>query len=227
MKKYVSYVRVSTKKQERSGLSLDAQKGIIDHYANIEQRQIVKTYIESESGKAMANRPKLQEAIHYCKKYGCVLVVAKLDRLSRNVKDIFTIIEELGEGNFKSCDLPSTDTMTLSIFAGIAQRERELISIRTKLALKEKKKQGVKLGSPQNLTQQARRAGAEANRKKSQETVSNKIAYSIISSLRKEGISYEKIANELNQTGLKTARGKHYQRATVKMIYDKFSVAIS
>jgi DNA invertase Pin-like site-specific DNA recombinase len=227
MKKYIAYVRVSTKKQERSGLSMDAQKAIIEHYANIEQAEIIKVYLESVSGKDLSNRPKLQEAMQDCKKSGGVLVVAKLDRLSRNVKDIFTIIEQLGEGNFKSCDLPSTDTMTLSVFAGIAQRERELISIRTKLALKEKKKQGVKLGTPKNLTQEARRAGALANKKKAQETTSNKIAYSIISAYRKDGISYQKIADELNGSGLRTARGKDYQRSTVKMIYDRFLVANS
>ena len=108
--------------------------------------------------------------------------------------------------------------MTLSIFAGLAQREREIISIRTKLALQQKKKQGAKLGSPQNLTQEARQKGADANKKKANETNSNKIAYSIISGLRKDGHSFQKITDQLNQIGLKTARGKNYQRATVSYI---------
>lgn len=214
---HVAYIRVSTKKQEKSGLGLEAQKAIIEHYTKQEQSQIIKYYIETESGKEIENRPQLQEAINFCRSQKAVLVVAKLDRLSRDVEHIFAIKKQLGD-YFKSCDLPSTDSLTLSIFAGLAQREREIISIRTKLALQQKKKQGARLGSPQNLTQEARKKGAEANKKKAQETKSNKISCSIIASLRKEGNSYQKIADQLNQLGLKTARGKTYKRATVKML---------
>lgn len=222
---HVAYIRVSTKKQQKSGLGLEAQKAIIEHYTNQEQSQIIKYYIETESGKEIENRPKLQEAINFCKSQKAVLVVAKLDRLSRDVEHIFTIKKQLGD-YFKSCDLPSTDSLTLSIFAGLAQREREIISIRTKLALQQKKKQGVKLGSPQNLTQEARQKGAEANKQKARDTRSNKIALTIIESMRKDGQSFQAIADQLNQIGLKTARGKNYQRSTIKSIYDKFSVAI-
>jgi DNA invertase Pin-like site-specific DNA recombinase len=225
MANHVAYIRVSTKKQQKSGLGLEAQKAIIEHYAKQEQSQIIKFYIETESGKEIENRPQLQEAINFCKTQKAVLVVAKLDRLSRDVEHIFTIKKQLGD-YFKSCDLPSTDSLTLSIFAGLAQREREIISIRTKLALQQKKKQGVKLGNPQNLTQEARQKGAEANKTKAQATKSNKIALTIIESMRKEGSSYQAIADQLNQIGLSTARGKKYQRSTIKSIYDKFSVAI-
>ena len=220
MASHVAYIRVSTKKQEKSGLGLEAQKAIIEHYINQEQSQIIKYYIETESGKEIENRPQLQEAINFCRTQKAVLVVAKLDRLSRDVEHIFAIKKQLGD-YFKSCDLPSTDSLTLSIFAGLAQREREIISIRTKLALQQKKKQGAKLGSPQNLTQEARQKGADANKKKANETNSNKIAYSIISGLRKDGHSYQKVADQLNQIGLKTARGKNYQRATVSYILKK------
>lgn len=214
---YVAYIRVSTKKQEKSGLGLEAQKAIIEHYTSQEQSQIIKYYIETESGKEIENRPQLQEAIIFCRTQKAVLVVAKLDRLSRDVEHIFAIKKQLGD-YFKSCDLPSTDSLTLSIFAGLAQREREIISIRTKLALQQKKKQGIKLGSPQNLTQEARQKGAEANKRKAKETNSNKIAYSIISGLRKDGHSYQEITNQLNKLGLKTARGKNYQKATIRLI---------
>lgn len=223
---HVAYIRVSTKKQQKSGLGLEAQKAIIEHYSNQEQAKIIKYYIETESGKEMENRPQLQEAISFCKSQKAVLVVAKLDRLSRDVEHIFTIKKQLGD-YFKSCDLPSTDSLTLSIFAGLAQREREIISIRTKLALQEKKKQGVKLGSPQNLTQEARQKGAEANKQKAKDTRSNKIAITLIDSMRKDGQTYQAIADQLNHIGLKTARGKEYKRSTVKMINDKVSVAIA
>jgi DNA invertase Pin-like site-specific DNA recombinase len=226
MADYIAYIRVSTKKQERSGLSFEAQQAIISHYAGQEQAQVIKTYIETESGKEMENRPKLQEAINFCMANKAVLVVAKLDRLSRDVEHIFKIKKQLGD-YFKSCDLPSTDSMTLSVFAGLAQREREINSIRTKLALREKKKQGIKLGSPQNLTQEARQRGADANKAKAQAINTNKIAYSIIKSMRKEGLSYQNIANELNKTGLQTARGSQYQRATVRNIEKYFTASKS
>jgi DNA invertase Pin-like site-specific DNA recombinase len=217
-------MRVSTQSQSKSGLGLEAQKAIIDHYSKIEGAEIVKEFVEVESGKAMANRPKLNEAINYCLQNGCYLIVAKLDRLSRDVEHIFKIQKQLGN-RFVSCDLPSTDSLTLSIFAGLAQREREIISIRTKLALQQKKKQGYVLGKPENLTYENRKAGALTNKRIAQETVSNKIAFSIIAALRKDGRTFQDIADELNKTGLKTARDKQYQRMTVKLIYDRFSVA--
>ena len=217
MLNHVAYIRVSTKKQQKSGLGIDAQKAIIEHYANQEQANILKYYIETESGKEIENRPQLQEAISFCQKEKAVLVVAKLDRLSRDVEHIFTIKKQLGD-YFKSCDLPSTDSLTLSVFAGLAQREREIISIRTKLALQEKKKQGAKLGSPQNLTQEARQKGAEANKKKAKESQSNKIALTISQSMRKEGHTLQEIADQLNRLGIKTARGKEFKRNTIKLI---------
>ncbi|MFK7983226.1 MAG: recombinase family protein, partial [Saprospiraceae bacterium] len=138
MKNYIAYYRVSTEKQKKSGLGLESQKAIIQHFSEIDKATIVKEFTETESGKAIDNRPQLQQAINYCLKNGYTLIVAKLDRLSRDVEHIFQIKKKLGK-LFISCDLPNTDSLTLSIFAGIAQRERELISIRTKLALKAKK----------------------------------------------------------------------------------------
>lgn len=214
MKKYVCYYRVSTKGQEKSGLGLQAQKGIIEHYAIIDKAEIVKEYTETQSGKYIENRPILKEAINYCKKNGCMLVVAKLDRLSRNVKDVFTIQEQLGE-QFKSCDLPSTDTLTLSIFAGIAQRERELISIRTKLALRAKKDRGEKLGIIKNLTSEGRALGTNRAKENARNHPSNKIARELISKYRAEGYSFQEIANKLNENGLKTVTGKEYKKGTI------------
>ncbi|MCU0469364.1 MAG: recombinase family protein [Arcicella sp.] len=214
MKKYVCYYRVSTKKQSKSGLGLEAQKGIIQHYAIIDKAEIIKEYTETQSGKYIENRPILKEAITYCKKNNCTLVVAKLDRLSRNVKDVFTIQEQLGE-QFKSCDLPSTDTLTLSIFAGIAQRERELISIRTKLALRAKKDRGEQLGIIKNLTNEGRALGTSRAKENARNHPSNKIARELISKYRAEGYSFQEVANKLNENGLKTVTGKEYKKGTV------------
>ena len=150
MKQYIAYLRVSTKGQERSGLGLEAQRAIIKHFTDLEQSTVVHEVLEAESGKDIDNRPKLTCAIHECETMGYTLIVAKLDRLSRNVEHIFRIHNRLGN-LFRSCDLPTTDSLTLSIFAGLAQREREIISIRTKQALAAKKARGERLGTIKNL----------------------------------------------------------------------------
>lgn len=217
MKKYIAYLRVSTKGQERSGLGLEAQRAIIEHYTAVEEAEVVQEFVESESGKDIENRPKLREAIHLCKTYNYTLVVAKLDRLSRDVEHIFSIKRKLGD-NLKSCDLPSTDSMTLSIFAGIAQRERELISIRTKAALKVKKKQGIVLGSPQNLTNEARAKGTAAIKRKAAENKNNRLATALIEKCKREGMTLQAIADELNHHGFRTARGKEFHKVSVSRL---------
>jgi DNA invertase Pin-like site-specific DNA recombinase len=217
MKQYIAYLRVSTKGQERSGLGLAAQRAIIEHYTAVEEAEIVHEFVESESGKTMENRPKLKEAIELCRTYNYTLIVAKLDRLSRDVEHIFGIKRKLGE-NLKSCDLPSTDSMTLSIFAGIAQRERELISIRTKAALKQKKKHGVKLGSPQNLTNEARAKGTAAIKRKAAENKNNRLATALIEKCKRENMTLQAIADELNYHGFSTVRGKNFHKVSVSRL---------
>jgi DNA invertase Pin-like site-specific DNA recombinase len=216
-KSYVPYLRVSTKGQERSGLGLEAQRAVIEHFAKLDNAKIIKEFVEAESGKDIENRPTLKEAIQFCQKNNFVLVVAKLDRLSRNVEHIFKIQNKLGD-LFKSCDLPSTDSLTLSIFAGLAQREREIISIRTKLALKAKKDRGEKLGKPENLTTEGRRLGVEKIKEKAGQNPNNRRAKSLILKCKNEGMTLEKIAEELNQNGFTTARGKAFHKTTVSRL---------
>lgn len=218
--KYVPYYRVSTKKQKRSGLGLESQKAIIEHFAEKDKAIIVKEYIEAESGKEIINRPKLQEAINYCLDNNCFLIVAKFDRLSRDVEHIFQLKKKLGK-RFISCDLPNTNSLTLSIFAGIAQRERELISIRTKAALKAKKKRGVKLGKPNNFSNIGRSLGSQKTAERARQNPNNKRALSLIIRCRNEGMSYEKIANELNKNSFITTKGKHYFHSTVRALYHR------
>lgn len=212
--KYVCYIRVSTKRQERSGLSFDAQKAIIEHYAQLDKAEIAAEFIETESGKDLENRPILKEAIQYAQANKCVLVVAKLDRLSRDVEHIFKIQKQLGS-LFKSCDLPTTDALTLSIYAGIAQRERELISIRTRQALQAKKRQGAKLGRLSNLTYEGRSAGGAARRNKAKTNQNNQRAIALIRICREKGMSLAEIANHLNSNGFATATGKSFSKATI------------
>jgi DNA invertase Pin-like site-specific DNA recombinase len=222
--KYIAYYRVSTTKQKRSGLGLQAQKAIIEYFAEKANTEVVHTFIETESGKNIANRPKLQQAIKLCQENNYTLVVAKLDRLSRDVEHIFQIQKQLQE-RLICCDLPTTDTLTLSVFAGLAQRERELISIRTKAALAAKKKQGYELGKPSNFTNEGRLKGLATIKKNAKSNANNKRAIQLISSCKKEGHSFQKIANTLNQNAFKTAKGKAFGRNTVKYIYDRYIVS--
>lgn len=214
MKQYIAYLRVSTKGQEKSGLGLQAQRAIIEHYAKQEGAVIVTEYLESESGKDIDNRPKLQQAINDCVKHNYILVVAKLDRLSRDVEHIFKIQKRLGD-KFKSCDLPTTDALTLSIFAGLAQREREIISIRTKVALQAKKAQGIKLGKPENFSKAGREKGVESIKAKAKANTHNRVATALVEKCKKENKTLQQISDELNQHGFKTSRGKQFTPVAV------------
>lgn len=220
MKKYVAYYRVSTKKQQKSGLGLESQKAIVEHYATTDNAILIDSFTERASGKDITNRAILKQAINYCLKNDCMLIVAKLDRLSRDVEHIFVIKKKLGD-RFKSCDLPNTDSLTLSIFAGLAQKERELISIRTKAALKAKKEQGAKLGNPHHLTDTARKLGTQRIKEKALNNINNTRALRLIGRCKKEGMTLEAIANELNQNGFVTSRGKLFYKTTVKRLYER------
>lgn len=144
MKKYIIYTRVSTQKQ---GLGLEAQLTMAHNYIRMNGGVSIAEYSEKESGKETINRPILQECINRCKSEKLVLLVAKLDRLSRDVADIFTLRKQKGL-NFEVCECDASDTFMLGIIATLAQKEREMISKRTKEALAELKAQGKQLGSP-------------------------------------------------------------------------------
>ena len=221
MKKYVAYLRVSTKGQERSGSGLEAQRAIIHHYTVGLGAEIIEEFVETESGKEIDNRPLLHEAIHLCNSNNYILVVAKLDRLSRDVQDTFAILKQLNN-KLVCCDIPTQndvlDTFTLALFAGLAQREREIISIRTKQALQAKKARGVKLGTPSNLTNEARRKGVEAIKKKAKDNKNNRLATALIEKCKREQMTLQQIAEELNNHGFKTAREKSFNRISVSRL---------
>ena len=158
MNKYISYYRVSTKMQGNSGLGLDAQKSAVLKFINSDD-VLIESYTDVESGKNN-NRPNLLQAIEDCKNNDATLLIAKLDRLSRNAAFIFTLRDT--QVKFKCVDMPEANSVTIGIMAVLAQDERERISKRTKDALAELIKQGVKLGSPQNLNKEAREKGVKA-----------------------------------------------------------------
>lgn len=209
-KKYVAYYRVSTAKQGKSGLGLEAQRGKLVQYVN-GNGKLEKEFTEIESGRK-EKRIELEKALSFCRQTGSVLVIAKLDRLTRSVSFIFSLRDS--GVKFEVPDLPDLNPLTLGIFAGLAQYEAELISERTKAALAAKKARGFKLGNPQNLTDMSRQRSRISRRKQAIED--NRQAAVIAQDLRKQGYSYRKIAARLEEYGVTTRNGKKYYAAGVR-----------
>jgi DNA invertase Pin-like site-specific DNA recombinase len=217
--KYITYIRVSTKNQEISGLGLAAQRTAVKNFIRSED-ELEAEYQEAESGKN-DYRPQLLKAIEHCKETKATLLVAKLDRLSRNASFIFTLRDS--QIQFKCVDMPEANNLTIGIMAVLAQDERERISQRTKVALAELKARGVKLGKPENLTDYSRKRSVEIRQKNANDNINNRRATALILSMRKEDKSYLSIATELNESGFKTRRNKEFSAMTVKRLYDRFS----
>lgn len=205
--KYIIYLRVSTAKQGASGLGLEAQKASVEKWIQQHPGEVVATYTEVESGKR-DNRAELQKAIQQTRNDGATLLIAKLDRLSRSASFIFSLRDS--GINFIAVDLPELNALSLSLFAGLAQWERETISARTKQALQAKKERGVKLGKPENL--QNNKAKAEANsaqtrREQALNNQNNAIARRRIKELREMGRTWAEIVKELTESKYLTSSG--------------------
>ena len=214
---YVAYYRVSTKRQGESGLGLDGQRAIVAHFAG--GSDLVAEYTEVLSGgKGLKQRAVLAEAVSLCIEGGHTLIVAKVDRLSRKTEHALAIYSQL-EGRLVSCDVPNLDKFTLTIFMAIADRERELIGIRTKSALAQAKAKGTQLGTAENMTTSGRVAGNMANQQLALEGY--RLVYGYVSTLRGQGLSLAAIANKLNSEGHVTRHGKQFASATVKRILDR------
>lgn len=212
MIRYVAYYRVSTKKQGESGLGLEAQRSAV---AGFVKGPILAEYTEVESGKKN-QREQLGLAIDCAKKNTATLVIAKLDRLSRNASFIFALRDSGVQ--FQCVDMPDANTLTVGIFATLAQHERELISGRTKAALAAKKEKGASLGNPENLSAAAQAKGVEGNRKRAANNENNRRAMAMIVSLVKGNKNYVSIASELNAAGFRTARGCLFQATQVQRL---------
>jgi len=218
MKNFIAYYRVSTTKQGNSGLGLEGQKIAVKNF--IGGNNLLQEFTEIESGKN-DSRIELQKAMAAAKQHGATLVIAKLDRLSRNAAFIFALRDS--GVDFVCCDMPDANSFTIGIFALIAQQEREQISSRTKAALQAKKAQGHKLGSPANLTAAARTAGNEAYSAAARSNEFNVRAFAMIKVLRQQGQSYRTIAETLNTAGFKTAKGKEFFAISVQRVEQLFS----
>lgn len=217
MTRFISYCRVSTKKQ---GLGLEAQSTIIANWIAANGGEIIAAYDEKESGKT-TNRPALQDAIKQCKQTGAKLIVAKLDRLSRDISDVFSIRKKI---DFVVCDMDATDTLTLGIFATLAQKERELISKRTKEALQELKRKGKKLGNPdaRNHMKAINAKGCAARKEKAATAKENKTAYDVI---RFMNGTLQSKADYLNANGYLTRNGKQWAATSVMRLIKRFAPA--
>jgi DNA invertase Pin-like site-specific DNA recombinase len=213
---FVSYIRVSTNKQEVSGLGLEAQHDSVRSFAEA-RGEIIATFEETESGK-LRERPALQAALMLCRRKKATLLVAKLDRLARNVAFVSSLMES--SVDFVAVDNPHANKLTIHILAAMAEYEREQISERTKAGLRAAKKRGVKLGAPNPAASSA--AGVAALKAKSKAFAMN--VRPVINDIKASGIkSLRGIAKALNARGIRTARGGQWHQGTVSRIVERNS----
>lgn len=216
MATYIAYYRVSTERQGASGLGLEAQQAAVKQYAD----GIIHSFTEIESGK-IDERPQLQAAIAMCKATGAALLIAKIDRLSRQAAFLLTLRDSGVQ--IVAADMPHAGTLEFGIRAVVAQHEREEISRRTKAALQAAKARGVRLGSidQAGLSQ----AGCEAV-KASADALAQRV-YPIIQDIMSAGIqSLRDIAQALTSRGIKTARGNtSWQASQVRNIIIRMEAA--
>lgn len=214
MENYIAYVRTSTGRQI---LGLEEQQSKINQFIESTGDNLIEVIVEQESGKNN-NRVKLENATNLCIKHGYTLLFTKLDRLSREVEFLFTLRNK--GVKLRCIDLPELNTLTLGIFGSVAQWERELISNRTKSGLAALKSRGIKLGSPQNLTNEARMRGVETIVKKRCENDNWRMARMFIEHFQmKHGyLNYTHISKELNENGYKTRKGCSFTPVSVKRL---------
>jgi DNA invertase Pin-like site-specific DNA recombinase len=199
--KWVSYLRVSTDRQGQSGLGLEAQRKAVLDFLNGGQWKLAEEFVEVESGKRN-NRTQLAAALAACKRLKARLVVAKLDRLARNVAFVSRLMESGVE--FVAADMPFANKLTIHILAAVAEHEREAISERTKAALAAAKARGVKLGGPK--LKQAQRRGIASNKANADRFAAN--VRPVIEQIKASGAtSLRAVAKALNARGIATARG--------------------
>lgn len=218
MSKFIAYYRVSTQKQGRSGLGLEAQRSAVEQFINAGGGEIIDTFTEIMSGR-ISDRPQLEAALRKCRLTGSTLLVAKLDRLSRSASFLLRLRDS--GVDFVCADMPEANRLTVGIMANMAEYEAEMISLRTKAAMTAAKERGVKMGNPRldevrpTDTTAARRAHQRAAQARNAELME------IIEEMEGEagrGLSSREIAARLNEAGITTARGKPFSHVQVLRI---------
>jgi DNA invertase Pin-like site-specific DNA recombinase len=207
--RFVAYYRVSTDRQGQSGLGLEAQASAVARYVERIGAELVAEVTEIESGRR-DDRPELARALGLCRSRRAVLLIARLDRLSRNVAFIANLMDS--GADFRAVDMPEASRLTLHILASVAEHEREMISARTKSALAVAKARGVRLGSPNPGYARATASNVVASNRFAQ------THWPLIESLAIEGLSLRAIAREMNERKLRTRTGKDWTAVQVRNI---------
>jgi DNA invertase Pin-like site-specific DNA recombinase len=230
--KTISYLRVSTDKQGRSGLGREAQRAAVESYLNSGRRTLLAEYVETESGKR-ADRPQLAKALAYAKAVGGTVVFAKLDRLARNVDLLRSLVAS--DVDLVFCDLPhvppgATGRFMLTVMASVAELEAGLISERTKAALAAAKARGIKLGNPNGA--RSLRGKQTGNRQavalvKTNATLRASNLRGIIDDLRGRGVnSVRALASELNIRAVLTPRGGAWHPTSVARLLARLNAHV-
>ena len=215
---FIAYYRVSTDRQGASGLGLEAQRAAVTDYLNGGDWELVEEFVEIESGRR-SDRPELANALAACRKQKATLVIAKLDRLSRNLAFIANLMESGVE--FIATDMPHANRTMLQIMAVFAEHEREMISKRTKEALVAAKARGVRLGSPRPDVASA--AGNKVKKAQADQFAANVLP--VIRAVQEAGLSsLREIARALNARGIRTARGGNWSATAVMRVLARASV---
>ncbi|MGR3525229.1 MAG: recombinase family protein [Paracoccaceae bacterium] len=208
---YIAYYRVSTQRQGQSGLGLEAQRASAASFLASGENRLISEYTEVESGKR-SSRPELEKAIETCRKLGAVLLIAKLDRLARNVHFISGLLES--GVRFTAVDMPNADRFMLHVYAAMAEEEGRRISERTKAALAAAKVRGVRLG--------ANGANLANQRKQTADAFARELGPTIIKLHECDGLSYSDVANRLNQSGTQSFAGKLWHSTSVYRTASRF-----
>jgi DNA invertase Pin-like site-specific DNA recombinase len=217
--RFVAYYRVSTGKQALSGLGLEAQKNAVADYLNGGRWTLLDEFTEVESGK-LSNRPELTKALALCRLQNATLVVAKLDRLARNLHFLSGLMESGVE--FVACDLPTANRLTIHVLAAVAEAEALAISQRTKAALAAAKARGVVLGGDRGgltaaVRERGRKRGLQVRKQRAEQRAADLLP--IIEAIRQQGaISLQDIANGLNERGIPTSYGGNWQPTQVMRV---------
>jgi DNA invertase Pin-like site-specific DNA recombinase len=222
--KFIAYYRVSTRRQGRSGLGLEAQQRAVADYLNGGSWKLVEEFTEVESGKR-TDRPVLAQALAACRVHRATLVIAKLDRLARDAHFLLGLQKE--GVPFRAADMPEANEMVVGIMAVVAQAERKMISERTKAALAAAKRRGVKLGGrPENLKRSSigRKRSAAARAAAAEAAAADLLP--IILAIRESGIvTLGGIAGELNGRGIGAPRGGQWRSTQILRVLERASRA--
>jgi DNA invertase Pin-like site-specific DNA recombinase len=221
-KRFVSWRRVSTQKQGKSGLGLEAQQSIIRYFVSEADGELIADYYETYTGKNLHGCVELQKAMECAKKNDATLVIAKSDRF-RNLEQALEVYRMM-DGCIYFCDIPmaedkATYKFMLSLSWSLAEREAAIVSMRTRLALQAKRDRGETVGNPNAVISASMRANSIVSRRQdAQLNDNNRKAYKLACLLKEQGKSYTEISRELNDAGYLTSRGKQWQSVQVQRL---------